>query len=353
MTRLYVWSTLVSLVFAASSASAQSTGTPPKDARQTSTRLEFRVSPVIDMYYYVRTVAAETSRRQPDEAFIPAVEAGRKLGLELGDSLFGWGVVEGSLYGCDSMKDLVESFAQLPEKYTPPSEPGKGGGSSKEVELRAGASALAEALATAEDYFQKSIWPEHERLILEVQRRILEALAPKEADCVSYLLQHLGPQDPKVSVPIYLVANMPFPGAETNIRPDGAAVCFVAVRGQDPLQLIETILHESTHALDVVWARGTVLDQLRRLLEEAGDTVRKEDLRYVPHTLMFVHAGETVRRLLDAKHRHYGDVSGYYQKVPRAAEAVRQPWIDYLDGKTTRDAALLRIVNTLEASNQP
>jgi hypothetical protein len=98
-----------------------------------------------------------------------------------------------------------------------------------------------------------------------------------------------------------------------------------------------------------VWGDSAVLDQLRGKLQAISPPINRRDLRDVPHTLMFVHAGETVRRNIDADHRHYGDVSGYYAKVPRATNAVRGPWIDYLDGKTSRDEALERIVDALRS----
>jgi len=87
-----------------------------------------------------------------------------------------------------------------------------------------------------------------------------------------------------------------------------------------------------------------VLEQLRARLEKQGYTRRHRELRDVPHTLMFVQAGETVRRLIDHAHQHYGVVAGYYPKVERVAAIELPIWKDHLDGKLTREQALERII---------
>jgi hypothetical protein len=62
------------------------------------------------------------------------------------------------------------------------------------------------------------------------------------------------------------------------------------------------------------------------------------------HTVMFVQAAGSVRRVLDPGHKDYGDVKGYYARVGRAGTVVVPAWRDYLDGKIDREAALARIV---------
>ena len=112
--------------------------------------------------------------------------------------------------------------------------------------------------------------------------------------------------------------------------------------------LCEMVIHESIHALDLsTLAQDTVLVALRRELTAAGRGPSTPEFRDVPHTVMFVEAGEVVRRVLDAAHKHYGDVEGYYAKVPQAVSAVREPWIAYLDKKTDREAAIRAIVSRL------
>jgi hypothetical protein len=114
--------------------------------------------------------------------------------------------------------------------------------------------------------------------------------------------------------------------------------------------LYEVILHEATHALDVATAnQPTVLNELRRRLAAVGLGPRMPVMRNVVHTLFFVQAGETVRRVVDPNHAHYGDTAGYYVKVPLAVAAVRPAWVDHLDGKVSRDEALDAIVSAVVA----
>ena len=98
-----------------------------------------------------------------------------------------------------------------------------------------------------------------------------------------------------------------------------------------------------------------VFDVMRDKLLAAGLTRRNQLFRDVPHTVMFVQAAETIRRLVDPKHEHYGVVSRYYDRISRPNAAVggkvRNVWTNYLDGKITRSAAIDELVKwTMEKS---
>jgi hypothetical protein len=152
-------------------------------------------------------------------------------------------------------------------------------------------------------------------------------------------------QDLHLEIPVYLVAEAPFPQAVTHRRRGGGGICFVGLSELKGLLLCETVLHEATHALDVATRdSGSVLVDLQERLRTAGFGPGTPAYRDVPHTVIFVQAGETVRRLLDSAHRHYGEVCGYYAKVPAAAEAVRAWWPPYLDGAIGHAEVVERIV---------
>lgn len=91
---------------------------------------------------------------------------------------------------------------------------------------------------------------------------------------------------------------------------------------------------------------------LRERLEAGGIDRRNKLYRDVPHTLMFIQAGETIRRIVLPTHVHYGDAAAYYAKVPLATRAVRTVWIEYLDGKITRETAIDRIIETVLAETR-
>ena len=318
-----------------------------KAGEETRTHLDIRISPVVDLHFSIRAAAAGPEDSVSTEGV--AVQAVQEMNKALGGGLLAWGPVEGALLDCKTAADVLDSFGQLPETFglrfrTP----------GKTVELRKHAVRYARALQDAEESFLEVTWPKHQSTLAALENRLDKGLAPKETDCFDYMIKHLGMEDPKITIPVFLVAEAPFPGAFTHRARGGRAVCFVSARDAAGSQLYETVLHEATHALDVATYGHNVFATLREKLSEAGLSRRDRGLRDVPHTLMFVHTAETVRRVLDPHHEHYGHVSGYYKKVPQATEAVLPPWTDYLDGKITQAAALDRIVQTfVKKRSQP
>lgn len=310
------------------------------------TRLDVRWSPIVDLHFLARNIEADLKADRPI-AMRPLLDAVRRVNAVLGNDALSWGVLEGNLYECQTAQDVFTRFSELPERFVPRGRGGAGGKEAAEIQLRSTGMDLAQAMIKVEGQYLVAVAPKNEQLVMEALRSFTERLGANESKCLSYMIEHLGGQDPGSPIPVYFVADMMFPGAVTQIRPGRVGgVCFVAVRGIEPLQLVETVLHESTHALDVVWGEDSVFHELRTKLSAVLPTGSR-DLHDVPHTLMFVHAGETVRRIVDPGHRHYGDVSGYYARLGRATKAVRQPWVDYLDGKISREAAVSQMVEAV------
>jgi hypothetical protein len=299
--------------------------------------LDVHLNPLVDLHSLARTLA-ESNAPVPDVAGLAeAVAAARALQDELKSPL-AWGAIEGRVKEWTTAAALVREIEGFPDPL--PIEPGRS--VPREHVLR-----LGRALAGAEAAFLEKVWPEHERRLEEAQDYLEEKFAPKEAACFAYMTKSLGIASTPMAIPLYLVAEAPWPQGVTHRREaGGGGVCFVGLNGVQGTQLLETILHESTHALDVA-AEGQagVLDDLRARLERVGYTRRNRELRDVPHTLMFVQAGETVRRLIDPEHKHYGEVAGYYPKVERIAAIELRIWRDHLDGKLTREQALEQIVS--------
>ncbi len=297
------------------------------------TRLVFEMSPPVDLWFYVRA-KAETEETVP--GFDGAIESVRALGRELG-SFLAWGAVEGALQDCRTLGQIGEAFRALPESWAP-----RSGGAS--VALRAGAERCFAGLKQVERPFLEELWPAHEDEIAGALALIQPTFEARLPACLAYHMERLGMKDPELEIPVYLVAEAPFPGAVTHRGREGRGVCFVAVKGVEKTQLYETVLHEATHALDLATEGASVLEDLRARLRAAGLTPSDRELRDVPHTLMFVQAAESIRRTVDPAHRDYGEVSGYYGRIGPSAELVRGFWRDHLDGKLTREQALEGIV---------
>jgi hypothetical protein len=370
-------------------------------------RFDFAAKPFVDLHFYVRTLAS-SKEPHPEVADLPgfpeAIEAARALDAELGSPI-AWGYVEGLLGDCATAHEGTLAMAKTRKTVEM-----LGG---KNIELRAGAMKLAAALEKAEPAFLEKVWPAHAKAIEEARERITKGFDGKEGACLADVAKHLGLPSSDRAIPMRLVYEEPFPGAVTHRKPGGGGVCFVSVKGVEGTQLLESVLHEATHALDVLGApppgeqktresaseknadddseKGSeekdrdkenppkkksstkeeetsaermdaspsedpatsVLDLLRARLEKAGFTRRDPEWRNVPHTLMFVQAGETIRRIVDPKHEHYGVTAKYYDKVRAIADVELAAWTAYLEGKTTRDAALERILASVSTAKAP
>lgn len=312
---------------------------PPNADNAPRTRLDYRVSPAVDLHYYIRALAEDKKAEVPAPLQSP-VEAAREINRELGS----WGMLESRLNGVNSVAEIRKAFADLPEEYTP-----RFSRSKKTVPLRELATRYVDALASGEAHFMEHVWPGHERIVREDLARIERDFVPHFDKLLAYMLEHLDMQDPKIAVPIYLVGEAHFPGGFTMIQPGGRPIMFVQTTRihHEGTQLFELIIHESCHALDI--AGDSVFKELRDKLAAAGFSPRDDLFRDVPHTIMFAQAGETIRRLMDPNHKHYGEVATYYARTGKPGEFVPRLWIEYLDGKLTREQALDQMVKeTLE-----
>jgi hypothetical protein len=348
---------------------AAASAVPPAAAR-----FDFEAKPYVDLHFYVRSLAASKEPRAEIaevKGLADAVEAARALDVELGSPI-AWGYVEGLIGECSTAKEGTLALAKTRETVEMP------GG--KLVALRAGALKLGAALEKAEPAFLEKVWPAHQKAIEEASTRIEKGFDGKEKECLADVAKHLGLPSPRRAIPVRLVYEAPFPGAVTHRKLGGGGVCFVSVKDVEGTLLLESVLHEATHALDVLArpapgetresddplgkgtkkrdadeddeedAESSVLDLLRARLEKAGFTRRDREWRDVPHTLMFVQAGETIRRLVDPKHVHYGIVAKYYDKMKPIADVELAAWTAYLDGKTTREEAVEKILGSVTAA---
>ncbi|MGI8653744.1 MAG: hypothetical protein ACR2LC_00840 [Pyrinomonadaceae bacterium] len=305
---------------------------PAAKVQQTNQgEIDVRVAPFVDLYYFISALASGSEKPPEIDGFAQAVEAARPL-------RFAPRLINIVVIRCDNASDAARVFAQLPETVKV--------GAGQTLLLREKAVNLAKALAVIEKPFLEKIWPQHKLIINQAAASISKTFKPKEQECFAYITKNLGMQNVAYKVPVYLVADAPLPGGFTFRQDDGSGVCLISVERNKGSLLFETLLHEAIHALDLeAKGNGNVLIDIRNRLLKAGITERDPDMRNVPHTLMFIQAAETVRRLLDSSHKHYGDVSGYYAKVPLIAKIERPIWIDYLDGKISREKALNQIVD--------
>jgi hypothetical protein len=295
--------------------------------------IELHLNPFADMHSWVRRLVEKKTALPSIPGLSEAAETVRALDVELGGGL-AWGVVEGPLAQASNADDFAKTATSFPETQE------LFGG--KTVHLRAGGARLAAAYRALEKPFLETVWPRHREAVEAAAAALRRDLLPHAPAVYEDLQKRLGLPVPVHPIPVYLVAEAPFPGAVTHRAP-GGAVCIVAADMAQGTQKLESVIHETIHALDVV-TEGSVLDDLRRRLEKLDPPASPREEHDFVHTLMFVQAAGTVRRVIDPAHQDYGDVNGYYPKVPRAAAVVVPAWRAYLSGEISREAALDRIV---------
>ncbi|MCG3128151.1 MAG: hypothetical protein CHACPFDD_03027 [Phycisphaerae bacterium] len=289
--------------------------------------LDLRISPLADMHFLLRALLA------PDEPrpALPGLDQALAAVADV-DRAAVWPLIEGLLSDCASAADLPAVAQHAPESLTTRD--------GRTVRLRAHLTCLADAYRQFEPQFMAQLWPTHRATIEEAHRRLCDELLSRQSACYDFLCRLLDLPPPQRPIPVYLVAVAPRPGGFTH-RLRGAGVSFVSIRGNEGPLLRETVIHESIHALDIASAEHpSALNILRGELQQRGVARTDPMLRDLPHTLMFFAAAETIRRCLDPAHRDYGDVAGYYAKVPAATAAIRAHWSDWVAGTQPRAATV-------------
>ena len=296
---------------------------------------ELRVSPLADLWFWVRAESHRAPRDGEPAALEAARKAARELESELGGGVYG-SLLDGVLADVRSTGELLAAFGLLPEERTLRS--------GTTIRLREPAVRLVERLQALEPDFRTEVWPDHRATIAAARMQWQEQLASREDACRTLLFGSLGIEPPAQPIPLYLVAVAPAPGGFTVRAREPAAACFVAVEDRSGSLLAEVLLHESVHAAETQSAGTSVMARLRAGLSERGITREQRLWRDLPHTLIFVHSAETVRRVVNPEHRDYGEDAGYYAKVPDAHAALVPAWRSFLDGQATLPETLDRVL---------
>lgn len=318
---------------------------PPEVDAAGTPEIEFRIDPLVDLVFLARSIDPKDD--PPAADISPEIRAAADAAAAL-DRAFGnplaWGLLSDMLISAGSAAGFAEACAALPEEVNT----GRGA-----LRFRAEAIAFAQALTAAEPAFLAERWPGRREAIEAAQASLEASFAAAHEPWMPFVLQHLAMKDPQDTVPVYLVGDGPWPGAVTHRWGEGG-VCFVAINAAAGSQLVETVIHESIHALDVsTSAEPTALTLLRQRLAEAGIAPADPRMRDVPHALIFVHAAETTRRCIDPDHVDYGETEGVYQRLNPGADIVRSAWRRYLEGELKLEPALDEIVAAVPARDRP
>jgi hypothetical protein len=300
----------------------------PPDTR----RLELKVEAFPDLYFCVYKLALATDTQTTVAGLGPAIEAARRLPFSLTP-------VELIAFRTKNAADAARAFARVAETYKLKS--------GEVVPFREKGMRFGQSLVDVEKHFMAKVWPQHKLLLDKALAHVEQTLVPKEQQCFDYLTRHLGMETAEQVVPVYLVAEMPWPGGFTMWGKDATrGVSVISVTAHQRSALNTTILHEAIHALDLeTKGKGNVLMELEQRLLKAGFAADNAIVRNAPHLLVFIHSSETVRRHVDASYQPYGEGVFSRPALQPIVTAELPNWVDYLDGKISRDEALNRMVD--------
>src|SRR5256886_15233086 len=294
-------------------------------------RFEIRVKSFIDLYFYVYKLSSGDNKLPNIDGFAQSVEAARQTPLYPT-------LINLLLFNCENAADAERTFSKFPETYKTRQ--------GSVIPLRDRAVHLARSLAVIEKPFLEGIWPQHRDSIQKAAASVAQTLEPKEQECFDYLIRHLGMEAARYVVPIYLVAEMPWPAALTATgKESGHGVCVVNVGASQGPELFAAILHEAIHALDAeTGGSGNVLIEFQNQLLKNGFTKEDFVVRNASHFLVFIQSIETVRRFLDSSYQPY-DRGVFIRPALVPLVSVEKPiWTSYLDGKFSRAEALRMMV---------
>jgi hypothetical protein len=294
-------------------------------------RLEYKIKPFADLYFYVYRFASGTDKPPDVEGLAAAVEAARQTPMV-------FTLIDAIPFELENAAAAEAAFKQFPENYIT----SKGA----TVSLREKLAPLGRTLVAAEKPFGEKIWPQHKVRLEEVAAKLERTLGPKEQEAFAYFTRQLGMADAESTVPIYLVVETPWPGGFTMWGKDKTrGACAISVTTYDGPQLLTAVLHEAIHALDLeTKGKGNVLVELRARLLQAG--FREDDavVRHGPHLLVFIQSSETVKRFVDPSFQPYNEGIFTRTALQPLVKVELPVWTAYLDGKISREQAVEQIV---------
>lgn len=305
--------------------------TKPQSRAVSSRRLELRVSPFADLYFFVYKLSSTSEKSPGNEGFAQAVDAARQLPLVLT-------LIDKVPFELETAAAAEKLFAAFPETHKTRQ--------GEVVAVRDKAVRFGQSLVAVEKRFMETVWPQHKVVVQRSVAQIERTLLPKEKESFDYFVRHLGMEEANAIVPVYLVAETPGPGGFTMWGKDETrGVCVISVTAYRGSPLISAVLHEAIHALDLeTKGKGNVLVELRERLLKAGVPEDDTIVRHGPHMLVFIQSSETVRRLIDPSYEPYKEGVFVRPGLQPLVNVELPIWTAYLDGKMSREEALDQMV---------
>lgn len=290
------------------------------------TPIALRRSVVADEYFWLRTKVLEG---EAPPAFADAFAAMHDLRADLAGDSTAWEDLEVPLGVVARASDLIAIYGELPERKQV---------GANTVQFRAAAVRVARAMAAVEGAFRAGPYREHAAAITAAANDLSARLVPQEAAILRAIEADMALPSGARPLVITLVGEAPYPGIFAADAEGRAMASFVRVRGLEGAALVETVLHESLHALDEMTVReSTAMNVLRAALARRGIDDSDSNAEMVINTVTFAEAASLVRRFVDAQHHALGE-RGFYTLYP-PAPAIVEAWTRHIEGEALEATA--------------
>jgi len=211
---------------------------------------------------------------------------------------------------------------------------------------------VRQALERAASIYRKAWWSEH-RAANRAWRASMETLVAQHGGTVhDFITRAYGLQWPASGFAVHASRFSHWGGAYSSAR--GVLVIASGYRGNSGLRGLEALFHEGMHQ----WDR-----QMYALLGTQAKRINATVPVDLPHALIWVTAGEAVRRLDPAYVRTVDTLgiwnrgsSGAAQPLMRLKAPIEDIWLPYVAGRGTRNealAALLARINARSSGDPP
>ena len=300
-------------------------------------RLEFRINPFADLYFYVYRYSSSQDKPPDVEGLASALEVARQTPFALT-------LVDALPFEFENAAAAEAAFNKYPESYV--------NAKREIVGLREKVVRFGRSLGAFEKSFTENVWPQHKVQLEAAAEKLERTLRPREQEAFDYFTRHLGMADAESTVPVYLVVETPWPGGFTMWGKETTrGSCAISIATSAGPQLFTVVLHEAIHALDLeTKGKGNVLVELRTRLLQAGFNEKDAVVQHGPHLLVFIQSSETVRRFIDPSFQPYTEGVFTRPGLQPLVKVELPIWTAYLDGKISREQALDQIVEAFVAN---
>lgn len=289
--------------------------------------LDFRLSAFHELYFAARSgdSGLPESVRRAGQAVSPD-----------GRGLFSGMAVDGVAANADSPEDFLKRCDALPETLTI---------AGRELKPREAAKNLANALIALRPKDRQMPFEAAMQPLTEAKEK-LDRVFKEHPDLLEFTRASLGiGKDVDATIPVVLVSQMPPPGAATYENGPCKGICVVSVSADQGNLFIETVLHESIHALlEASKGKPSHLATLEEAFKKAGKAGARAGAE-AEHAIIFAQAAASVRKVLDPNHKGYVIERGLLTRLSTTGKTAFDVWGQVLEGKVSVKDAVRQIVS--------